>query len=615
MDKSKSQVISKWLLQDLVVFAVLWGFLWFFVETKLIYHGAGRILFFPDFYCTWPYFLSLLSQPAGLTEYLNAFLSQLFYYSWLGALVITVVCWLNSIFTDYILSKLKLGSFSDIRFVSLIVACITFAQFQYYFHFIVAFMVILAFTCLYLRWSPQKPALNFITLLVLSTIAYITAGPVFYIFAFIALVYMSTNRHLSKYSAGYLAIAAIIPYLIGVLVLKDALNNAYTNLTPLSWKTTIYVPNKQQLLPFYLLYLLLPFTAFLALFKSSSTKKDIKKKRFSKLFKNNLLKTISVSACWILLIIATASFSYDPNRKKLIEIDYYETQRNFSKVLEIGKQFTKPNYYVCHAVNHALSQTNRLTTEMFDNPQHPYGLFLTAPPHKIVHWAKIDALLDLGFINFAEQEIREAIETFGARPFLIKRLITVYLVNGNYEAGKTYLNQLLKTVFERKWANDYLKRIENDPQLKNDIQIQHMRSIMLEKQGGFFGFDFNDLIADLLKKNPENKMAFEYLITLDLLTGQLEKMMHDLTLIDQYQGDDLPKYYQQAYLFYKGIIKGKGSLRGIKLAPDIITEYKEFTKYFNLAQLHDQKASMIMSEKFKDSYYLYYLSLPSLMKR
>ncbi len=615
MDKSKSQVIYKRLLRDLVVFAAFWFYLWFFVETKLIYHGAGRIYVFPDFYCTWSYLFSFLSHPAGMAEYINAFVSQLFYYSWLGASVITIVCWLSSIFTDYILSKLRLESFAFIRFASLVTAAVTFGQYQYYFQFIAAFMVIQAFICLYLRIYSSKPAVNFTALLLLSTIAYITAGAVFYVFAAIALVYMLTKRQPGRYVAGYLALAAIIPYLIGVLVFKDALNNAYTNLTPLSWKTTIYIPNKQELLPFYLLYLLLPLTAIIALLRSSFTKKEIKKKRLANLFENWLLKTAVVSACWVLLFGIAAVFLYDANKKKLIEIDYYETQRNFSKVLETGREFAGPNYYVCHAVNHALSQTNRLSAEMFDFPQHPYSLFLTAPPHKMVHWAKIDALLDLGFINFAEHETREAIETFGSRPFLIKRLITAYLVNGNYEAAKTYLNQLSKTVFERKWATDYLERIENDPELKNDAEIQYMRSVMLEKQGGFFGFDFNDLLADLLKENPENKMAFEYQMALNLLTGQLEKMMQDLTRAGQYGYDEVPKYCQQAYLFYKGTLKGRGSLRGIELDPDIIAEYKDFAEHLKLAKTGDQRASRIMSEKFKDSYYLYYLSLPSLMKR
>ena len=614
MDKPKFQVIYKWLLRDLAVFTAFWFFLWLFVETKLIYHGAGRIYIFPDFYCTWSYLFSFLSHPAGMAEYINAFLSQLFYYSWLGALVITIVCWLSSIFTDYILSKLKLESFSAIRFASLVTACITFGQFQYYFQFIVAFMVTQAFICLYLRISPQKPAVNFITLLLLSTIAYITAGAAFYIFVGIALVYMLTKHQPNRYVAGYLALAAIIPYLIGVLVFKDALNNAYTNLAPFSWKITIYIPNKQELLPFYLLYLLLPLTATLASLKSSVTKKEIKKNRLTNLFENGLLKTAVVSACWILLLSFTAIFFYNPSKKKQIEIDYYETQKNWSKVLETGRKFTGPNYYVCHAVNHALSQTDRLSAEMFDFPQHPYSLFLTAPPHKMVHWAKIDVLLNLGFINIVEQEIREAIETFGSHPFLIKRLITVYLINGNYEAAKTYLNQLSKTLFERKWATDYLKRIENDPELKNDAEIQYMRSVMLEKEGGFFGFDFNDLLADLLKKNPKNKMAFEYQMALNLLTGQLEKMMQNLTRIGQYDYDEVPKYCQQAYLFYKGTLKGKGSLRGLTLDPDIVEEYKDFAEHLKLAQIGDQRASRIMSEKFKDSYYLYYLSLPSLME-
>jgi len=617
MDKPRFQVVYKWLLRDLAVFAVFWFYLWFFVETKLIYHGAGRVLVFPDFYRTWSFLCSFLTHPGGSAEYINAFVSQLFYYSWLGASVITIICWLSSIFTDYILSKLRLESFAFIRFVSLVAAGITFSQFQYYFHFIVAFTIVQAFICLYLRIYPLKPAINFTALLLLSTIAYITTGAAFYVFAVIALVYMLTKHHPIGYIAGYLAVAVMLPYLIGVLLFEDAANNAYTNLMPFSWKTTIYIPNKLELMPIYLLYFLLPLTSVRALLKSklAVTKKEAKKKQLSKLFENWLLKSASVSACWIVLLAIAAMFLYDGNRKKLIEIDYYETRKNWSKVLEIGGEFTGPNYYVCHAVNHALSQTGKLSLEMFDYPQHPYGLFLTAPSQKRVHWAKIDVLLDLGFMNFAEQEIRESIETFGARPFLIKRLITLYLVNENYEAAKTYLNELSKTVFERKWATDYLERIENDPELKNDAEIGRMRSVKLEKEGGFFGFDFNDLLADLLIKNPQNKMAYEYLMGLNLLTGELEKSIKNLSRIYESGYDYVPKYYQQAYLFYKDQLRGKASLRGLTLDEDVIAQYKDFAEHLKLAKVGDPRASRLISEKFKHTYFLYYLSLPSLMGR
>ena len=73
-------------MQGFIFFIFFYLYLWLYIDLKLIYHGAGIITNFPAFYKGWPFFLQFLSYPGGPVEYLSTFLSQLFYYSWAGAL-------------------------------------------------------------------------------------------------------------------------------------------------------------------------------------------------------------------------------------------------------------------------------------------------------------------------------------------------------------------------------------------------------------------------------------------------------------------------------------------------------------------------------------------------
>ena len=95
-------------VRDMAFFVLFYVFLWRMVEPHLIFHGAGLITNFPSFYTTWGFFTEHLSAPGGPVEYLSALLSQGFYYSWLGALIVTIQAWLLGLCTGYLLKACRL---------------------------------------------------------------------------------------------------------------------------------------------------------------------------------------------------------------------------------------------------------------------------------------------------------------------------------------------------------------------------------------------------------------------------------------------------------------------------------------------------------------------------
>ncbi|MCK4886422.1 MAG: hypothetical protein KAS96_03480 [Planctomycetes bacterium] len=630
MENQPQKQLYKYLLRNVAIFSAIWLYLWFIVDIKLIYHGAGRILDFPCFFKTSQFFFSHLSYPAGLLEYANAFVSQMFYFSPLGAAAITIVVWLSAVFIRNILTKVDLTRLSFLRFLPALIAVVTFSQYTYRFPFFIVMMVVLAFVSLYFSLKIKNLFLDLMVLLLLSVFLYVIAGPAILVFALLVLFYRLLNSYNFSVTIIFVVSALLIPYLIGVICFKGSLNNVYTELMPFSWKVTTIEPKPMSLVWMYILYFWLP--AIIAgyyiyiLVNNKLSNAAAEKKHFPKfaalkaktvlLFKRSpVLKPILQIAFGLILFAGVYFFVFDSSRKILFQVDYYLAQRNWKKVISSAERFPTGSYYIVNSLNQALYHQGRLGEDMFAFPQHPFALFLSEKSHISIHWPKISLLMDLGFVNYVEHEVAESLEKFGSRPYLLKNMIISLLAKRNYATANAYLNQLSKTIFEHKWADDYIERLKTDPDLKNDQRIQSLRKNMPSYNHGFSVFPINDVLKGLLQKNPENKMAFEYLMTWYLLSGRIEKVVARFDIMNTLGYEKLPKYYQQAYLLHTMAMGQKASLKGYKIDPAVLKTSREAIGYFNMLRMGDEKALDTLSEKYSDTYIFYFISLPSIMQK
>ncbi|MEN6337012.1 MAG: DUF6057 family protein, partial [Phycisphaerales bacterium] len=109
-------------------FGLMFAYLWLWVQPALIY-SCGTITNFPVFYKGWPFFGQTVQMPGGLVQYLSAFVSQLFYYSWAGAAVIAVQAWAICACTGYLLRKAGLPGARLLRFVPAIFILVAYARY------------------------------------------------------------------------------------------------------------------------------------------------------------------------------------------------------------------------------------------------------------------------------------------------------------------------------------------------------------------------------------------------------------------------------------------------------------------------------------------------------
>ena len=105
-----------------IFFACTYLYVLLVIEPRLIYHSFGNFITYPAFSVDWEFLRNSLSYPGGIVEYAGGFLSQLYYFSWLGALVITAIALLIYIATRILIrlsttEKLKLLCYIPVVFL------------------------------------------------------------------------------------------------------------------------------------------------------------------------------------------------------------------------------------------------------------------------------------------------------------------------------------------------------------------------------------------------------------------------------------------------------------------------------------------------------------------
>jgi hypothetical protein len=638
-----------------IFFGLFYLYLWLAVKPCLIY-GCGTITNFPVFYKGWAFFYASMPYPGGLLEYLSTLLSQLFYYSWAGALVITFQAWAICACTGWLFRMLGVPGARWLRYVPAFFVLAAFSQYAYHLPLIMGALAAVFTACLYVRFAtgtisdrgfriadsdhgdyPQSTIRNpqlirLAVFIILSVVVYAVSAAAFLPFAALCAAYELLYRRRCVTGLVFLLLGAIVPYVEGMLVYHVTIIDAYTDLLPLAWRVRGWSSREKMIAAVYVLYLL-PLVGVLfgglwhaiagnlsrhrADAEATETVKKPVRARQTKPAKTLLSarrrRQIVSAAKWtmgslILLVAggAVAVIYLDREEQARLEVHYYACQRMWPEVLRAAGRCPS-DYFVMNAVNRALWHTGRLTQDMFAYPQHPNGLLLTGEDRALVYWNKFDTQIDLGLMNAAEKNLTECVEAFGEQPMILQRLAMVNMVKGSVDTARIYLGALSKTLFHSRWAKDYLARLETDPNLSGDREIQDLRSRCLKKDAPGLFYAKEDALAALAAQDNHNRMAFEYLMAWYMQTKQLDKFIQNLGRLRDFGYTAIPPLYQEAIVIYAYGTNKQVDLAGYAISPEVRRRIEHFSDVFNR---HNRNKAAAFQELVKDyyaSYFLYYI--------
>jgi len=604
-------MLKRWPVQSLAFFALFCLYLWLEVDLRLVYHGGPMIVGFPPFFKSWEFFGRYLPRPGGILEYGSAFLSQLFCFSWAGALVVTLQAWLVSLCTAAYLKALDAFSLRGSRFIGPLLMLVVYAEYSYHFNVTMMALGAMALACAYVKLRPDAGKASLPFFLALHGIAYVALAGGHLLFVALCAVYETLSRRRWRLALSFLASGAVVPCVVGCWGFRVAPLEAfgYSLFAPL--EAHVYGQFAATVVKLSLLYLFLPLAAVVLWLRRGKTDGGSDDPAVSARRLAGAALPFMAGAV-VILVFRNAEARAE------LALGYCAYHRQWPEALEVAGDLEGDGKYphpcILHTVNRALYHTGRLGRDMFRYPQHPALLLLTDGniPGIYVSWYRFDTLLDLGQVNYAEYHLDHCAEYFGPRPVILRRLAFIHMAKGNIPTARVYLNALARTLFDAGWARGYLELLKSDPALSTDREIQRLRGMMLEKDRPVLPAAYDDgtgfnamerMLLDLLERNPGNRMACEYLMALYMLNKRLDRVGGHLDRLRQAGFARMPRLYEEALVARAWVHKDRDEPGPVEVSEEVRAGAGMFMGALNAFRQSRDPGSM---EGFRGGYLYYY---------
>jgi len=568
------------------------------IDPKLIYQSQEPVFFF-DKYFIYEFF----SYPGGLNELASGFLSQFFYFSWTGALLLVLVFAFVTLNTWLFIRSIT--TVRPVIYLHWIPSIILLAlHSEYRFPLALTLGLLWALICvnIYIRLAPSKSAMRFLLYLILQAILYYVAAGQAFIFWLIIIIYEVLHNRMIILPLLYILLSALLPYLGAVSVFIVCIRDAYMKhliscdmyrVTWLSW----------------VLYGFFPFVLFLLIFENKyvQTEKKSTNELWDRLLCHRPFPIILIQAVIIFSLIAvSAQYSYNKKEKAFFLIEHYMRFEQWQKVLDMAQKGLPISNVIQCQVNRALYHTGILCDKMFSMTQlfGGDGLFLHEKVRAAYALQHSDLFFDLGLINESEHWAHEAIAANGETAWNLQRLALVNLMKEKREIASKYLAMLHRTMWHKKWAAEHQKYLSDDSGFWEQPKYRHLKSVIPESDFLVSPTDPQLCLEELLK-NTKNKMAFEYFMAYCLLEGQVGRFVKNLRRFNDYDYPKIPRHFEEAMLIYNQLTGGKGiTLKGKEISEQTIRKFNDFNRI--KAEHNNNKAAARSGLiKYRDTYWFY----------
>lgn len=612
---------------NLILFLLAAAYLWLVVEPHLLYQCFGTILpDAPTFVTGWPFLRNAMGLPGGFVMYVAGFLSQGYYYSWLGtAIIVLCVLFLCELTRRHLMAA---GS-ARATVLSALPAVAVFLIYSRYKHPLPACLgVSLGLLCslIFERFPWRRPAIRAAVYCAMAAVVFWLAGAGgLFVFCLMTVIYGIFVHKDWRWPV--LAVAAGLAIVWGsarYLFLIPP-QQAFFALTPLSSAVTGGMKVFSKVLVI-ILYVFVPSSVLLLFLgrkvlhgigqpKTRSKPSKRKKRHAAAVPKRRsltILRKSAVTALPVALMAAGLYFSHDPMGKPYVLAHDYSLRKQWDDILEFSRSLPKgtTNPYFNHDVIRALYHTGRLPYDMFDFPQTPHGLLLTHEK-KVSYLTQLklcDTFLELGQVNLAEKLASEILATRNHSAMAIEKLAWINIIKGQHDTARIYLNALSKDLVYCRTARSLLIALDNGLTPDQAAYVDRIRSYMHEEGYPGTGKDsIEQLLTGLLDENPHNKMAFEYLMACYLLTGRVDKIAANVERFGELGYEAIPILYEEAILIYLNSPGQKIDLSKLKVRRQTVERYQKFAQIRNSVQPQNRQAVLKrLILEFGNSYFFYF---------
>ncbi len=593
-------------------------------EPYLLYSCFGTVLpDVPAFSANRSVLIDAFSRPGGLASAITGLLSLCFYSSWSGALVIVATALGMGELTR---RHFKAAGFGSLPVLTCLPAIVVLLIYSRYTHPLLGMLVVcFGLLSAWLLLLPPHVNAKLAALLhgVTTVVTFWLGGTgALVVFVAMTLIHAAHGRKRSIALALGLPMGLAVIWILLQYVALIPVTQAWPITLPFSKAVTggMKAFSKGLLIVLYsytpacLAMVLMGRWAWHKLSHShGQTRKKHKQAKDTESSRQRMLRlsqTVGMTALPLVILCLSLAYCHDPLSKPNVQMHYHSHHKQWAEVLEAADQLPKgqTSVVVHHAIVRALCHTDRLAFDLLKFPQTPQGLFLTHEESvsALTQLKLHDLYLELGQVNMAEKQVSELLAAdveFGA---IYERLVWIHIIKEQYDTARIFTNALHKDPLHRKTAKA-LANILDDGVPEDQIErIERIRACM-PRHTEIVQESLDLMLLQLLDHNPNNKMAFEYLMTLYCLSGQVNKVAEWLPHTTRFSYPTTPPLYQEAAIIHFVAQKEIVDTKRVPIVPETLEQYKRFMQLRNAYQKSRQKAllSQLINE-FGSSYFFYY---------
>jgi hypothetical protein len=620
-------------------------YLWAVVDLRLVFQARDML-----FLWNVRYFTDFLGQPGSLLDWTDKLLVQVCYQGWPAVILLATVVWLLLVSTIGLMKALSRTNIGGTWIVPAALVVWLYGSGLFPTRVVVGITLAMAAANAWRRMPACRAWVRLVGFVALSVVLYYVAGEAYYCFAACCVIHEALTRK---------RLAAATLFVLAAVAVKFGLDAALARLNLASHNFHVFslVKRHREPLDWRELALYLYFPACALVVVSRQAVLNVARawwRRFGKSAgadseaeagKNDREKAwedanvgrrrawLRAASCWVgktLLVLLPAAtvayFLFDRQTKLSQEIDYCAEHQRWEDVLGKARLLSPEKYTssVNHDVNLALYHTGRMPYQLLRYPQRYQPLFTLGQvmPNIALLNKPISLLLELGRVSEAEHLAMELLEMQPCGK-AIKHLAFIKMAKGHTAAARVFLNVLRDDLVWGDWAERHLQQLTTDPELAGEEEVQRLRGLMLAKddwdrtskpdaQGIMFSSDM--MLLDLLKQNRGNRMAFEYLMSRRLLTGNLQGAAELFPMLNAVSYPSTPPLYEEAVILYScqhpeefGRIGADVSLGGRKVGDATMSKFRRLQAIAGPAGRLDEKMEPAVARELGDTYFYYFL--------
>ncbi|MCD8387636.1 MAG: DUF6057 family protein [Bacteroidales bacterium] len=286
-------------------------------------------------------------------------------------------------------------------------------------------------------------------------------------------------------------------------------------------------------------------------------------------------------------------------RERAMAIDteaYWGHWHNVARMANEGKSGYLDAFYY----NLGQGMRGHLADSLLHHPQEgPYALLpMTDRNSNYLYTAAAgEAWYRLGDFTFAEHSTILGMifspRSEGTR--YIKRLAEIAIINGDSALADKYLTMLEATAVHSGWAKRMRAQDPKDPAIK---QLREIAKLKPTQDTLRFSSDIPGTLRALLRDNPDNDLAYQYLMSVDLLSRDLKSFETDYKL-----QRGRARIYDEAMLISLLLRNAtEEELQASGIPEATIDDFVQYTRLFNASG----RQSHVLKQRFGNTYWYYY---------